>query len=41
MSPKFSQPYQPLLLWIFHSLIGLFIITAIITAYWTVFSFSN
>ena len=35
MSPKFSQPYQPLLLRILHGLIGLFIIAAIITAYWT------
>ncbi|MEA5598119.1 cytochrome b/b6 domain-containing protein [Rivularia sp. UHCC 0363] len=35
MSPKFSQPYQPLLLRILHGLIGLFTIGAIITAFWT------
>ena len=35
MSPKFSQPYQPLLLRILHGLIGLFTIAAVITAYWT------
>ena len=35
MSPKFSQPYQPLLLRILHGLTGLFTIGAIITAFWT------
>ena len=35
MSPKFSQPYQPLLLRILHGLTGLFAIAAIITAFWT------
>lgn len=34
MSAK-SQPYQPLLLRIFHGLTGLFTIAAIITAFWT------
>lgn len=32
---KFSQPYQPLLLRILHGLTGLFLIAAILTAYWT------
>jgi hypothetical protein len=35
MSTKFSQPYQPLLLRILHSLIGIMAIAAIITAFWT------
>lgn len=30
-----SQPYQPLLLRILHGLTGLFLITAILTAFWT------
>ena len=34
MSAKFSQPYQSLLLRILHSIIGLFTIAAMITAYW-------
>ena len=32
---KFSQPYQPLLLRILHGLTGLFLIAAILTAFWT------
>ncbi|MEM7595892.1 MAG: cytochrome b/b6 domain-containing protein [Cyanobacteria bacterium P01_A01_bin.83] len=35
MSPKFSQPYQPLLLRILHGLTGLFAVAAMITAFWT------
>jgi hypothetical protein len=35
MSKKPSSPYQPLLLRIIHNLQGLFVILAIITAFWT------
>ena len=35
MSMKFSGPYQPLLLRILHGLTGLFVVAAILTAYWT------
>jgi hypothetical protein len=32
---KFSSPYQPLLLRILHGLTGLFVVAAILTAFWT------
>jgi hypothetical protein len=35
MSKKPSSPYQPLLLRVIHNLQGLFVILAIITAFWT------
>jgi Prokaryotic cytochrome b561 len=35
MSAKFSQPYQPLLLRIFHGLTGFSAMAAIATAFWT------
>ncbi|MGQ4646177.1 cytochrome b/b6 domain-containing protein [Lyngbya aestuarii] len=35
MPAKYSQPYQPLLLRILHGLTGLFVIAAILTAFWT------
>ncbi len=38
---KFSQPYQPLLLRILHGLTGLFLIAAIMTAFWTYDTFDG
>ncbi len=38
---KSSQPYQPLLLRILHGLIGLFLIAAILTAFWTYNTFDG
>lgn len=38
---KSSQPYQPLLLRILHGLTGLFLIAAILTAFWTYNTFDG
>ena len=38
---KFSQPYQPLLLRILHGLTGIFLIAAILTAFWTYNTFDG
>jgi Prokaryotic cytochrome b561 len=38
---KFSQPYQPLVLRILHGLTGLFLVAAILTAFWTYNTFDG